>query len=295
MPDKGSGAGKVSLKTHLLVFASLLALVLVPGLFWHDVWFGRALDDAELEEYLNDETSPRRMQHGLAQLGERIGRGDSEARRWYPKVMELAGHEQPEIRNLCAWLMGQDASEETFRGSLGELLKDSHALVRRNAALSLVRFGDDRGRSELRSMLRPWVVRSPRAGRLRLLVEADDEVRSGSPVAEIDQGEVSVAVLVPVAGTAANLAEDGQEVDAGAELMVLLPDPVHLWEALRALYLVGTEDDLELVESYLGAGEENESIRSQAHLTREAILKRSIEREEKSSESGAGDQKGSDP
>lgn len=295
MPDKGSGAGKVSLKTHLLVFGSLLALVLVPGLFWHDVWFGRALDDAELEEYLNDQTSPRRMQHGMAQLGERIGRGDPEARKWYPRVMELAGHDQPEIRNLSAWLMGQDASEGAFRPRLAELLEDPNPLVRRNAALSLVRFGDDRGRPELRSMLRPWVVESPRAGRLRLLVEADDEIRSGSPVAEIGEGETSVAVQVPVAGTAANLSEDGQEVDAGAELMVLLPDPVHLWEALRALYLVGTEEDLELIEPYLGAGEENESIRSQAHLTREAILKRSIRREEKISESETGIQKGSDP
>ncbi len=290
MPGKEPGAGKVSLKTHLLVFASLLALVLVPGMFWHDVWFGRALDDAELEEYLNDGTSPRRMQHGLAQLGERIGRGDPEARRWYPRVMELAGHDQPEIRNLSAWLMGQDASEGAFRLSLGELLKDSNPLVRRNAALSLVRFGDGRGRPELRSMLRPWVVESPQAGRLRLLVEADDEVRSGSPVAEVEQGEVSVAVLVPVSGTAANLAEEGQEVDAGAELMVLLPDPVYLWEALRALYLVGTNEDLELIEPYLGAGEENESIRSQARLTCEAILKRSVERVEEISERGPGDQ-----
>ena len=290
MPNKGSGAGKVSLKTQLLVLASLLAFVLVPGLFWHDVWFGRVLDDAELEEYLNDETSPRRMQHGLAQLGERIGRGDPGARRWYPRVLDLAGHEQPEIRNLSAWLMGQDASAESFHLRLRELLKDSNPLVRRNAALSLVRFGDGRGRPELRSMLRAWVVESPRAGRLRLLVEADDEVRSGSPVAEIEQGEASVAVQVPVAGTAANLAEDGQEVDAGAELMVLLPDPVHLWEALRALYLVGTEEDLELIEPYLGTGEENESIRSQAHLTREAILKRSIQQEEKVSESGTGNQ-----
>lgn len=289
MPNKGSGAGKVSLKTHLLVFASLLALVLVPGLFWHDVWFGRALDDAELEEYLNDETSPRRMQHGLAQLGERIGKGDPEARRWYPRVMELAGHEQPEIRNLSAWLMGQDASEGAFRQNLAGLLKDSNPLVRRNAALSLVRFGDDRGRPELRSMLRPWVVQSPRAGRLRLLVEADDEVRSGSPVAEVEQGEVSVAVQVPVAGTAANVAEDGQEVDRGAELMVLLPEPVHLWEALRALYLVGTEEDLELIDPYLGSGEENESVRRQAHLTREAILKRGHSRDEEGS-GGAADQ-----
>lgn len=280
MPNKGSGAGKVSLKTHLLVFGSLLVLVLVPGMFWHDVWFGRALDDAELEEYLNDETSPRRMQHGLAQLGERMGRGDPDARRWYPRVMEMAGHDQPEIRNLSAWLMGQDASAEAFRPRLAELLKDAIPLVRRNAALSLVRFGDGRGRFVLRSMLRPWVVESPRAGRLRLLVEADEEIRSGSPVAEIGEGETSVAVQAPVAGTASNLAEDGQEVDAGAELMVLLPDPVHLWEALRALYLVGTEEDLELIEPYLGAGEENESVRSQAHLTREAILKRAIQREE---------------
>ena len=290
MPNKGSGARKVSLKTHLLVFGSLLAFVLVPGLFWHDVWFGRVLNDTELDEYLNDETSPRRMQHGLAQLGERIRGGNPESRRWYPRVLELAGHEQAEVRNLSAWLMGQDAAADDFRLRLAELLKDSNPLVRRNAALSLVRFGDDRGRPELRSMLLPWVVKSSQAGRLRLLVEPDDEVRSGSPVAEIEQGEVSVGVQAPVSGTAENLAEDGQRVDAGAELMVLLPDPVHLWEALRALYLVGTEEDLELIEPYLGSGEENEGIRSQAHLTREAILKRENPREEKSSGNGAADQ-----
>ena len=290
MLNKGSGARKVSLKTQLLVFGSLLAFVLVPGLFWHDVWFGRVLNDTELDEYLNDETSPRRMQHGLAQLGERIRGGDPEARRWYARVLELAGHEQPEVRNLSAWLMGQDAAADGFRLRLAELLKDSNPLVRRNAALSLVRFGDDRGRPELRSMLLPWVVKSPQAGRLRLLVEPDDEIRSGSPVAEIEQGEVSVAVQAPVSGTAENLAEDGERVDAGAELMVLLPDPVHLWEALRALYLVGTEEDLELIEPYRGSGEENEGIRSQAHLTREAILKRENPREEKSSGNGAADQ-----
>ncbi len=290
MPDKGSGARKVSLKTHLLVFGSLLAFVLVPGLFWHDVWFGRVLNDTELDEYLNDETSPRRMQHGLAQLGERIGRGDPEARRWYPRVVELAGHDQPEIRNLSAWLMGQDAAAAGFRLRLAQLLKDSNPLVRRNAALSLVRFGDDRGRPELQSMLLPWVVKSPQAGRLRLLVEVDDEIGSGSPVAEIEQGETSVAVQAPVSGMAENLAGDGQSVDAGTALMVLAPDPVHLWEALRALYLVGTEEDLELIEPYLGSGEENESIRSQAHLTREAILKRENPRDEKMSGSGTPDQ-----
>ena len=290
MPNKGSGSGKVSLKTHLLVFGSLLALVLVPGLFWHDVWFGRVLNDAELEEYLNDVNSPRRMQHGLAQLGERIGRGDLQGQRWYPRVLDLAGHEQPEIRNLSAWVMGQDAASDEFRLRLAELLDDSNPLVRRNAALSLVRFGDDLGRPELRSMLRPWVVESPQAGRLRLLVEAGDEIRSGSPVAEIQQGEVNVPVQVPVSGAAENLAEDGQRVDAGARLMVLLPDPEHLWEALRALYLVGTEEDLELIEPYLGAEEENESIRSQAHLTREAILDRESQRREKNSGNGTPDQ-----
>ncbi len=290
MPNKGSGVRKVSLKTQLLVFGSLLAFVLVPGMFWHDVWFGRALDDAELEEYLNDETSPRRMQQGLAQLGERICGGDPETRRWFPRVMELAGHDHPEIRNLSAWLMGQDASAEAFQPRLAGLLMDSNPLVRRNAALSLVRFGDARGRPELRSMLLPWVVKSPQAGRLRLLVEPDDEVRSGSPVAEIEQGEVSVAVQVPVSGKAANLAEDGQRVDADAELMVVLPDPVHLWEALRALYLVGTEEDLELIEPYLGSDEANESIRRQAHLTREAILKIENQREEKISGNGAASQ-----
>jgi hypothetical protein len=42
-------------------------------------------------------------------------------------------------------------------------LQDHNPMVRRNAALALVRFGDSTGRAEIRSMLRPETVAAPAA------------------------------------------------------------------------------------------------------------------------------------
>ena len=64
-----------------------------------------------------------------------------------------------------------------------DMLHDAEVLVRRNAALSLVRFGDDEGLNELRAMLTPDT------------------------------------------------------------------DPEHIWEALRALALVGGAAELALVDA----------------------------------------------
>ena len=273
-----SSPGRISLKTSLLLCVAVLAFVMVPGLFWHDVWFGRVLDDVELEQYLNDEANPRRVQHGLAQFGERILRGDSQVSRWYPRVIELAAHRHPEIRTLSAWLMGQDSESNAFQNKLVELLEDPQPLVRRNAALSLVRFGDNRGLGELNSMLLPWVVRSPLRGEVRFLVEEGEEVQDGSPIVEIKESGRSLSVKAPVSGTAGNLVEEGKRTNPGDELMVLLPDTAYLWEALRALYLVGTEEELEVIELFLEPGYHGESIRAQALLTYQAIVQRQAQK-----------------
>jgi HEAT repeat protein len=51
--------------------------------------------------------------------------------------------------------MGQDSTSALFHHTLLQMLRDDEVLVRRNAALSLVRFGDDEGLNELRAMLAP--------------------------------------------------------------------------------------------------------------------------------------------
>ncbi len=131
----------------------LVACVVIPFLSWQGTWFGRPLDDETLTQYLADQEKSRRVQHGLAQIVERMERGDPEVVQWYQSVAQLSEHPGSEVRVTAAWVMGQDSSSDLFHKALLQMLHDEEVLVRRNAALSLVRFGDDKGLNELRAML----------------------------------------------------------------------------------------------------------------------------------------------
>ena len=141
-------------KVKLLVFGVAFLMVLVPFLFWKGTWFGTVLSDQKLGEYLERSARPRDTQHALLQISEQMARGQWEqSRRWYPSLLPLVTHPVPEVRNTLAWLMGQDTKQAQFHQALAVLVKDSNPLVRRNAALALVRFADAQGRPELLSML----------------------------------------------------------------------------------------------------------------------------------------------
>src|SRR5437879_10717308 len=146
----------------LIIIAALF--IIVPFLTWYLTWFGRALSDEDVASYLADEKSPRHMQHALSQVAERIERHDPQTKKFYPQVIALSKNPIAEIRKTTAWVMGQDNSSEEFHQALLSLLNDSDPLVRRNAALQLVRFGAANGRPELRAMLEPFEVRSPVRG-----------------------------------------------------------------------------------------------------------------------------------
>jgi hypothetical protein len=264
-----------ALKSQLILVAILLICTVLPSMFWHDVWFGRVLDDQELSEYLADNESPRRIQHALVQLGERMEQGEELSNTWYQRILELSKHGQVEIRTLSAWIMGKGTDQPVFRQKLLQMLGDPHPLVRRNAALSLVRFGDSSGRSELQAMLGSFVVESPFEGKLSFLVEEKDWADSGSRIARVTTEAGVEDVVAPVSGQVeSRLASDESQVKSGARLLVLLPDPEHVWESLRALYLVGTLEDLALVESFRERTEYGETLQRQIELTREAILER---------------------
>jgi hypothetical protein len=149
---------------NLAVVAILF--VVVPFLFWRGTWFGRQLSDDELTQYIGEDAQPRHIQHALIQIGERMARGDHSASRWYSQVAASASSPHPEIRVTAAWVMGGDNHSEEFHTTLLTLLKDADAMVRRNAALSLVRFGDASGRPELLQMLHGSAVRSNAEGRI---------------------------------------------------------------------------------------------------------------------------------
>jgi pyruvate/2-oxoglutarate dehydrogenase complex dihydrolipoamide acyltransferase (E2) component len=64
-------------------------------------------------------------------------------------------------------------------------LRDPEPLVRRNAALQLVRFGDASGRPELRAMLQPFEAKSPINGTIVSILPVGSELRAGALLARI--------------------------------------------------------------------------------------------------------------
>ena len=58
------------------------------------------------------------------------------------------------------------------------------------------------------------------------------------------------------------------------DLISLNSDEESVWEALRALAIVGTADDLPIVQSYANSNEVSGRIKEQAGLTAKAINQR---------------------
>lgn len=286
-PDAAPAPGRR--RPPLWIMILLVLMVLVPFFFWHGTWFGRSLSEEETGEFLADTERSRRTQHALVQIGERISRGDPTVKQWYPQILRLAGHEEPEIRSTVAWVMGQDTAAEEFHTGLKELLRDPHPLVQQNAALSLVRFGDSAGCEVLRQMLLPYPVPTPVDGRLEIRLQPPAAVNPGTLLAHIDDGSEEAAELrSPLPGAVRRwLVSGGAGVRAGEPVVLLDPDEAQVWEALRALLLVGEADDLELMEPYArGAPRMSERIRQQATLSTEAIRRRAAAQAEVAAEEG---------
>ncbi len=255
--------------------------VVVPFLFWRGTWFGRSLSEDELGQYITDTEHPRHNQHALVQISERIDRGDASVKRWYPQVVNLAASPHPEIRVTLAWVLGADTHSEEFHRTLLNLLQDPEPLVRRNAALSLVRFGDRSGRPELINMLRPYSVHSSAAGTLRYSAKPGDSIESGALLAKLENpGKDAAELRAPVPGKIQTLlAREGDSVSAGQEILVLSPSSEHAWESLRALYFVGAPGDVPEVEQFVkrDASAMDGKIQQQASATLAEILHRSAD------------------
>src|SRR5215831_9143129 len=177
-------------RAYLLITGFALLLVLFPFLFWYGTWFGRRLTDRQIDEYLNDASKPRHGQHALVQIGERLSRGDTRARRWYPKVVELSQSKLVELRQTTAWIMGQDHRYQPFHDALVKLTADPEPMVRRNAALALSNFQDPAALPVLREMLRPYTLPAPSAGTLRYRLKIGEYVNPGTMVGHIGEAEV---------------------------------------------------------------------------------------------------------
>ncbi len=233
-------------RAYFLIGVFALALVLLPFLFWYSTWFGRTLSDSDLDAYFADRSKPRHAQHALVQVGERLTHHQN-ASRWYPQVIAQASSPGLELRQTAAWIMGQDRTYQPFHDALLQLIHDPEPMVRRNAALSLAAFQDQTARPELVAMLRTYTVTAPVAGTVRYRLKLGEYVNPGTLVAHIGDREVRAAVPGEVRSLEKS---EGATVQAGDALADLSPDQYHVWEALRALVLVGNKDDLEDVQRF---------------------------------------------
>jgi hypothetical protein len=266
----------MSTRNRILFFLTAWLIVLMPFLFWWNTWFGRQLSDQQLTEYLQDEKKPRHIQHALVQIGERMAKHDAGITRWYPEVVRLSSHPVEEVRNTDAWVMGQDTAGAGFHEALLKMLTDSSLMVRGNAALSLVRFGDATGRPQIVALLQPAKVTAPQPGRIIDTSTVGTAIRQGGVVAKLREDDQTTEVRSPISGRLRVLsAPTGQTVAAGAEIATIDPATEQVWEALRALYLVGQPDDLPAILPYeRELPEIPEHVREQAVLTEKAIRER---------------------
>jgi len=251
---------RMSTRNRLLFFLTAWLIVLMPFLFWWNTWFGRQLSDKKLAEYLQDDAHPRHIQHALVQLGERMSRHDSSVTRWYPDAIRLASDPVEEVRNTDAWVMGQDTSGAGFHEALLRMLADPSLMVRGNAALSLVRFGDATGRPQIVELLQPAKVIAPDAGRVTDTSMIGASIHQGGVVAKLqvssnvggNAGAIRTSEMrSPITGRLRTLsAQVGQQVKQGDLIATIDPSTEQVWEALRALYLVGQLDDIAAVLPY---------------------------------------------
>jgi biotin carboxyl carrier protein len=272
---------RMSTRNRLLFFLTAWLIVLMPFLFWWNTWFGRQLSNKQLAEYLQDDKHPRHIQHALVQIGERMTRHDSSVTQWYRQVVRLASDPVEEVRNTDAWVMGQDvtskdASDAGFHNALLKMLADPSLSARGNAALSLVRFGDASGRPQIVELLSSASVSAPQGGKVIDTSTVGTAIHQGGIVAKLQEGSETTEIRSPISGRLRTLsASTGQTVVAGAQIATIDPGTEQIWEALRALYLVGQPDDLAAVLRYeRELPDIPDHVRKQAIETEKAIRER---------------------
>jgi len=258
----------------ILILAALF--VVATSLAWYFSWFGRELSDADISRYLADEKNPRHVQHALLQIQQRMERGDVNAKTWYPQLVTLSANPETEFRLTVAWLMGFDNTSPEFHNALLKLVHDEQPIVRRNAALALVRFNDNSGHEELVSVLKPYVLKAPADGVIASSMHEGAEVTRITPLARIQQSDGKLMELrSPLPGRVNKIFKpNGSQITRDEDLMSLNSDEESVWEALRALALVGTKEDLSLIDAYASSTDASARVKEQASLTAKSIISR---------------------
>lgn len=251
--------------------------ILISFLFWHGTWFNRPLSNSEMQQYLTHPNDPRQTQRALSLVARRMMRGDPRVTRFYPDIVRLAESPNPRIREKVARVMGQANTVPAFHEALLGLLHDPQPLVRMDAALALVRFGDVSGHAEILRMLSGEPLLAPESGVLKRILDVGQGVAPDSLVAQIIVGRRKFDVRAGMPGKLSRwAAAGGARVQTGQPLAVIAPSSQMVWEALRALYRIGQPDDLPVIDPYArGMAGMPARVAEQARLTMEEIRNRS--------------------
>jgi len=260
----------------VLFFVVAWLICLMPFLFWWNTWFGRKLTDAQLNDYIHDTKKPRHIQQALVQVGERITHQDANVKQWYPDLVRLANDPVDEVRNTDAWVMGQDTTGAGFHDALLKMLNDPSPMVRGNAALSLVRFGDVTGRPQIVALLQPVQITAPQSGQIIDTDRPGTAIHQNGLIAKLKNSKgQTYEVRSPIPGRIRSVDGTGATVGVGAEIAVVDPSTDQAWEALRALYLIGEPEDLPAVLPYeRDLPDISNDVRRQAVETERAIRER---------------------
>jgi biotin carboxyl carrier protein len=260
-----------------LILAVMFLFVLMPYLIWQATWFGKPLNDKQMADAFADTEHPRNAQHALSQVADRMESPDPAVRMtakpWYPQAIAAATSSESALRSTAAWVMGKDPSVPEFHETLQELLVDSDPMVQRNAALSLVRFGDVSGHDMIVSMLKPWLQTAPVEGKLSTRLTPGETVNVGTLIGRIETPDGKVEIRTKMPGTIDQwVVKDGTPVTVNQPIAQLDPAADVVLNALAALYFIGHEDDIPAITPYLrNITGMPLSVSQQAKLTIDAI------------------------
>jgi hypothetical protein len=275
-PPKPAVAQKWLIGILVLTFA----FVLMPFLLWYMTTFSRPISDVDLGAYFTDTAHPRRAQHALSQIADRLMSPNAavrqSAKHWYPQVIRLGEQGSDQLRVTAAWVMGQDNQSAEFHAALLKQLADGNPMVERNAALSLVRFADPSGHDIIVGMLSPYALAAPRSGTLAIRLKPGDVINPGTLLSHIVAGGENFEVRSKVPGTIRQwIVPDSTKIESGQKMVFVDPSPEMVWESLRALYLIGRKNDLPAVNRYVrGVDGMTQQIQRQATFTAREISSR---------------------
>ena len=255
--------------------------VLMPFLFWQATWFGRPLDDDQLQSSWPTPSIPAKSSMPSRRLPTAsCPPTPPRAIRRAPFIPSRCASPRPAATNCrltAAWVMGQDNTVPEFHQQLlHRLLRSATPWSAATPRWPWCASATPPAAAEIRAIAPALRHAAPQAGVLSERLKPGDAINPGTLLGHIAAGGAKNEMRSQVPGTIHGwLVPDGATVAAGQPILLVDPSSAEVWEALRALYLIGSAGDLPLVAPFaqpLPGVPPN--IRQQAEITAQAIRAR---------------------